>query len=120
MSIDRTPPSAPGRNGGSAFSMFVWVGATAPDKAGGIREQTKGVLRKLDENLLALQTDRSRLLSVQIFLADIGQKSIMDAIWREWIGSEPDNWPQRICVGAELNGPALIEIQATAVREIPT
>lgn len=117
MEIDRAPPSAPGRSGGSAAGVLVWACATASDKSKDIQEQTRSALDKLDIILQGLGTNRNQLASVQIFLAKMSEKSAMDAIWCDWIGPEPKNWPQRICIGACLNGSALIEIQAVAVRE---
>ena len=43
-------------------------------------------------------------------------KSSMDAVWCEWFSESPDNWPQRACLGVDLEGDVLIEITVTAVR----
>jgi len=120
--IERWPGSAPGRSRAVAFGDLVWAVADAPGH-GGIAEQTRECLRRLDRHLAEAGSDRSRLLSVQIFLADIGQKAAMNDGWTEWLGSDPAHWPQRSCLGAELEDDALIEIVAIAARgrgESPT
>ncbi len=45
-------------------------------------------------------------------------KSVMDEVWRDWIGSDPEYWPQRACLGVDLEGKCLIEVTVTAVRQI--
>ena len=40
----------------------------------------------------------------------------MDVVWCEWFGENPQDWPQRACLGVDLEGDVLIEITVTAVR----
>jgi hypothetical protein len=37
-------------------------------------------------------------------------------VWKDWLGDNPENWPQRACLGVELEGDVLIEVTVTAVR----
>ncbi|HFQ4854238.1 TPA: RidA family protein, partial [Vibrio vulnificus] len=34
----------------------------------------------------------------------------------EWLGENPEHWPQRACLGVTLEGDVLIEVTVTAVR----
>ena len=67
-----------------------------------------------DESLEELGLDKSRLLSAQVFIANIDDKPVMDEVWNEWIGAGPANWPQRACLGVDLGGHWLIEVTVTA------
>jgi len=44
-------------------------------------------------------------------------KSLMDNVWKHWLGSNPEHWPQRACLGVQLEGDVLIEVTVTAVRD---
>ena len=46
----------------------------------------------------------------------MANKSAMDRIWCDWLGDDPQHWPQRVCIGVDLHGDMLIEISVTAVR----
>lgn len=43
-------------------------------------------------------------------------KPKMDKVWCEWLGENPEHWPQRACLGVALEGDVLIEVTVTAVR----
>jgi hypothetical protein len=43
-------------------------------------------------------------------------KQVMDNAWKNWLGENPQNWPQRACLGVQLEGSVLIEITAVAAR----
>jgi enamine deaminase RidA (YjgF/YER057c/UK114 family) len=91
------------------------AGMVADDPGLDMRGQTRQVLGKIDAYLAGAGTDRSRLLSATIFLADIGRWAEMNAEWESWL--PPDAAPARATVQARLVGPThLIEIVATAAR----
>ncbi len=104
-----------GRSRASATENLVFAVATAPDTNAGVADQTRQALREIDATLSETGTDKSRILSATIYMVDIETKPDMDAVWCEWIGPR-ENWPQRACVGAELEGDTLVEIVVTAVR----
>ncbi|MEM7654415.1 MAG: Rid family hydrolase, partial [Pseudomonadota bacterium] len=58
-------------------------------------------------------SDKRGLIQATVYLSDISLKSEMDTIWLDWIGSE-ENWPQRACVGVDLDPGYLIEVVVTA------
>ncbi|MEM9602678.1 MAG: RidA family protein [Pseudomonadota bacterium] len=104
-----------GRSQASAYRDLIWAVATADADTGDIRQQAEEALAQLDVNLAALGSHKSRLVSVQVFLADITDKPAFDAVWGPWIGSDPGCWPQRACVGVQLGGAWRVEITAVAV-----
>jgi enamine deaminase RidA (YjgF/YER057c/UK114 family) len=113
MDIQRFPGNAAGRSRAVAFQNLVFTVATAPG-ATSLREQTRQVLARVEQNLAEAGSDKTRLLSATVYLTDIGRKAEMDEVWNAWIGSE--NWPQRACVQAGLAPNTLIEITVIAAR----
>jgi len=116
--IQRLPASAAGRSHGTAYGPLAWAVATSPQKRGDIREQTTAALALLDDLLGSLGSDRTQLLSVSVHMANIGEKAEMDQIWCNWIGVDPDNWPQRTCVQAPLAGELRVEFAVVAARRV--
>ena len=104
-----------GRNAASAYKDLVWTVATAFDTTLDIEGQTRETLAVLEKNLRELGSERTRIVSAQVYLAHIADKPVMDGIWRDWIGDDPQYWPQRACVGVDLHGETLIEVSVTAV-----
>src|SRR5215831_13409823 len=115
MTIQRWRGSAAGRNRTVRHGGLVYTVATAP--GADIQGQTREALKAIDANLAEAGSDKTRLLSVQIFLADMSQKAGMDEVWSVWIGADWRNWPQRACVGAPLAGDTLVEIVVTAATK---
>ena len=74
-----------------------------------MKGQTEQVLKKIDDLLKAAGTDKSKLLSATIFLADIRGFDEMNAVWDAWV------LPGRATVEARLaNAKLLVEIVAIA------
>ena len=115
--IRRWRGQAQGRNPMAAYQDLVWTVATHDDRAADIQEQTRRALAVLDKNLAEAGTDKTRLVSAQVFLADMTMKAQFDAVWNEWMGPDPDHWPQRACVGATLAGHCLVEIIVVAAAK---
>jgi enamine deaminase RidA (YjgF/YER057c/UK114 family) len=90
------------------------AGAVAENRDGDIREQTRQALEKIDRYLAAAGTDKSRLLSAQIFLKDVvNDFAGMNEVWDAW--TSPGAAPARATVQGELGLPSiLVEIVATA------
>lgn len=114
--ISRSPGVAPGRSSGSAYGPLVWLVASAADKAGDLTAQVNESLAKVERVLAELGTNKGHILSTTVFLADYGSKPQFDRIWLEWIGNNPQAWPQRACVGASLSPGTLVEITVVAAR----
>lgn len=91
------------------------AGTTADDTSVGMRGQTEQILAKFDKFLAAAGTDKSRLLSVTIFITDFAQKPEMDVAWKAWLDTA--DFPTRATVGvANLGSRTLIEMVAIATR----
>jgi enamine deaminase RidA (YjgF/YER057c/UK114 family) len=89
------------------------AGQVANDPKAGIEGQTRDVLAKVDALLQAAGTDKSKLLSVNVFLPAIVDFDAMNSVYDRWI--DPQNPPARACVEARLAVPDLrIEITAIA------
>ena len=86
-----------------------------PDPVGDLRQQIKQVLARVDRMLEQAGTDKSRVLSALVWLADMDLRAEVDAAWNEWIGSE--NPPTLACLTAQLSEPGLLlEMMVTASR----
>ena len=77
----------------SIFNNVVYLAGQVPEKTvgRGIREQVAEVLAAVDRLLAEAGTDKTRILSCQIFLRDIADIAAMNAVWDGWIvaGSTP-------------------------------
>ena len=115
--IERKRGLYKGRNKSSAYKDLVWTVATSSDTSLDIEGQTRLALETIQENLVELGSDKTRIVTAQVFITDMNSKSLMDRVWCEWFGINIEHWPQRACLGVELEGDALIEITVTAVRK---
>jgi enamine deaminase RidA (YjgF/YER057c/UK114 family) len=88
----------------------------AQDAAGrSVAEQTRDILKIIDELLAEAGTDKSKLLTAQIWLADIATFDEMNGVWDAWVA--PGNPPVRACVEAKLARPQFtVEIMVSAAR----
>jgi len=81
--------------------------------AGSVRGQTQAILHNIDLRLIEAGTNRSRMLSANIWLTDISTFDEMNAVWEAWI--DPENPPARATVEAKLASPDyLVEIAVIA------
>ena len=91
------------------------AGLTADDAKADVKGQTKQILDKIDKFLKEAGTDKSKILSANIWLTDIGTWGQMNEVWDAWV--VPGQTPARACIEARLQSPAkMIEIQVTAAR----
>ena len=93
---------------------IVYVCGTLPDPVGDIATQTKHVLDRIDEALGLAGTDKSKLLTAQVWLADMRMFEAHNAVWNAWV--DPENPPVRACVRADLVRTCLVEIMVTAAK----
>ena len=114
--IERIRGAYIGRNKSAGYKDLVWTVATASDENLDLAGQTSQTLSVIESNLAELGSDKTRIVSAQVYIANINDKPVMDKVWNEWIGSNPENWPQRACLGVDLGGHWLIEVTVTAVR----
>ena len=114
--IERKRGTYDGRNKSSAYKDLVCTVATSSDTSVGIEQQTRLTLDTLQANLIELGSDKNRIISAQVYIANMTEKQLMDSVWKSWLGNNPEHWPQRACLGVNLEGDVLIEVTVTAVR----
>ena len=76
------------------------AGLTADDAKADVKGQTKQILDKIDKFLKEAGTDKSKVLSANIWLTDIGTWGQMNEVWDAWVA--PGNTPARATVEAGL------------------
>jgi enamine deaminase RidA (YjgF/YER057c/UK114 family) len=92
----------------------VYLAGEVPDDGTlDITGQTEQVLAKIDKILKQAGSDKSKLLSAQIFLPDMKDFAAMNAVWEKWV--VPGQTPARATVEAKLANPAYkVEIMCVA------
>jgi enamine deaminase RidA (YjgF/YER057c/UK114 family) len=106
--IARFPGAATGRSRAVACDGFVWTVATASEKSPSMHAQTVSALQVIDRNLAAAGSDKRRVVSATVYIADMNRKPEMNDAWLAWV--DPEHAPQRACVGVTLEGDTLVEI----------
>jgi enamine deaminase RidA (YjgF/YER057c/UK114 family) len=114
--IDRFPGLTPTRSRAVAHAGLVFTVAVTPDPnpAPSIYAQAKQALARIDESLALCGTDKSRILSAIVYIADMARKPELNRAWDEWV--DPRNPPMRACLGVALEPPHLVEIVVTAAQ----
>lgn len=91
------------------------AGLVADDTEADVAGQTQQILAKLERLLAQAGSDKSKLVSATIWLADIASYDAINHVWDAWIA--PGEPPARACVQSPLAGAEyLIEIAAIAAR----
>jgi enamine deaminase RidA (YjgF/YER057c/UK114 family) len=91
------------------------AGQVADDTSADVAGQTRQILAKIDSLLAEAGTDKSKLLSVNVWLSDISTFDQMNSVWDEWV--TPGSPPARATVESKLAGPQYkVEIMAVAAR----
>jgi enamine deaminase RidA (YjgF/YER057c/UK114 family) len=89
------------------------AGLTADDLSGDVAQQTRDTLAKIDHYLSMAGSDKSKLLTAQIWLRDIADFERMNSVWDGWIDRAA--MPVRATVEARLAGDGYrVEIMVTA------
>lgn len=89
-------------------------GLTAKDRSGGVREQTADILAQIDHYLALAGTDKTRLVTGNIWLKDVSTFNEMNAAWEAWV--DPQHPPARATVESRLAADdILVEIQVQAL-----
>jgi enamine deaminase RidA (YjgF/YER057c/UK114 family) len=113
MAIQRIAP-------GPRMSMAVvhngtayLAGQVADDTSADVAGQTQQILAKIDSFLAQAGTDKTRILSANIWLSDIATFGEMNSVWDKWVAQ--GNTPARATVEARLATPAYkVEIAVIA------
>jgi enamine deaminase RidA (YjgF/YER057c/UK114 family) len=97
------------------FNGVVYLAGQVPEvkPEAPFADQVREVLGHIDRLLAEAGSDKSRLLSVQIFLTDINDIGEMNQVWDAWVAK--GNTPPRATVEAKLANPHYkIEVVVTA------
>ena len=115
MAITRIEPGKR-LSGAVVHNGLVYLaGQVADNSKGDISAQTKDVLGKIDNLLSKAGTDKSKILSAQIFITDMRNFAAMNQVWDAWVDSS--NAPARATIQAGLANPELlVEIMAIAAK----
>jgi enamine deaminase RidA (YjgF/YER057c/UK114 family) len=82
------------------------AGQVADDSSQGVKGQTEQILGKIDALLRQLGSDKSKLLSATVWLANMGTFDEMNQAWEAWV--DRANTPARATVEARLARPQLL------------
>jgi enamine deaminase RidA (YjgF/YER057c/UK114 family) len=115
MTIERIDPGAR-LSEGVAFGNLVFLAGHVSELAdASVAEQTADILAQIDATLAKAGTDKSRLLSVQVWLTDIATWTEMNTAWDAWV--DKANLPARATVESKLAAPRYkVEIAGVAAR----
>ena len=91
------------------------AGQVADDTSQDMAGQTKQILATIDKLLAEAGSDKTRILSTTIYVADMSEFPAMNAAWDAWV--VPGASPPRATVEAMLAKPAYkVEIQVIAAK----
>ena len=80
-----------------------------------VTDQTKEILARIERLLAEAGSDKTKILSATIYLADIATFEEMNAVWDAWVAS--GHAPGRATVEAKLAAPVYtVEIVCIAAR----
>jgi enamine deaminase RidA (YjgF/YER057c/UK114 family) len=85
------------------------------NKGKSVTEQTKEILSTIDKYLAQAGSDKTKLLSANIYLVDMASFAEMNAVWDAWVA--PGQTPARATVEAKLAAPDYkVEIMVVAAK----
>ena len=91
------------------------AGQLADDYDGDIREQTHQNLANIDHFLAEAGSDKTRILSVTIYLKDMADYAGLNEVYDAWVAEGAA--PARACVEAKLYDPrVLVEMMVVAAQ----
>jgi enamine deaminase RidA (YjgF/YER057c/UK114 family) len=94
-------------------STIYLAGQVAEDPSQDTAGQTRQILAAIDRLLAECGSDKTRILSAQIFLADISEFKDMNAVWDAWVPA--GHTPARATVESKLATPKYrVEIKVIA------
>jgi enamine deaminase RidA (YjgF/YER057c/UK114 family) len=89
------------------------AGIVADDSGADVAGQTGQILDKIDRYLREAGSDKTRIVSATIWLADMKDFAEMNSVWDMWVPK--GNTPPRACVESRLATPAYkVEIRVIA------
>lgn len=115
MDIKRHEPAGILSNAVEHGNTVYLAGIVADDPSADVKGQTRQILARIDALLARCGTDKTRILSAQIWLTDIGNRAAMNEVWTGWVDAQ--HLPVRACVESRLADPRLlVEIMVVAAK----
>lgn len=98
---------------GVVHNGIVYLAGQVGRPGDSVTEQTREVLAQVDRLLALAGTDKTRILTAQIWLADMADFADMNAVWDDWVPG--GNCPARATGEAKLATPDYkVEVIVTA------
>jgi len=99
----------------AVFGDLVFLsGTVADDKSLDMKGQTAEVLKKIDSVLAKAGTNKSRILSATVYMADAGLKDEMNEAWMAWV--DRSNLPTRTAA-ADAKPRGNMNVNAAIMRQ---
>jgi len=114
MALERIQPGAWNSRAVVHGDMVYLSGIVADDKSLAIEGQTQQVVDKIDAILAAAGTDKSKILTVTVYMADLAQKDALNEVYMAWM--DKSMLSARACIGVTLTPGTLVEIMVSATR----
>jgi enamine deaminase RidA (YjgF/YER057c/UK114 family) len=97
----------------AAYNGILWLAGQLGTAGASVAEQMRGCLAEVDRILAEAGTDKTRILSVQIWLADMSTFAEMNSVWDTWVPQ--GHTPARATGEAKLATPDYkVEVIVTA------
>ncbi|RGP37741.1 RidA family protein [Pseudotabrizicola alkalilacus] len=98
---------------GVCYNGIIWLAGQVGTAGEPVADQTRTCLAEVDRILAEAGTDKTRILSAQIWLADMADFAEMNAVWDAWVPQ--GHTPARATGEAKLAAPTyLVEVIVTA------
>ncbi|MGB5445355.1 MAG: RidA family protein [Psychromonas sp.] len=112
MDIQRINPSAKWSDA-TVFNKMAHFVEVAADESADISGQVAQVFAQAEQMLASVGSDKSRILSVTIYVTDFANLATFNKLWQSWL---PEGCaPSRACLKVELADPQyLVEIAFVA------
>jgi enamine deaminase RidA (YjgF/YER057c/UK114 family) len=115
MTIERIEPGPRMSSAVVHGDTIYTAGLVSSDSSLDVTGQTANILKRIDEVLASVGSDKTKLLRVNIWLSDIAYFAAMNLAWDAWIPQ--DHTPARATVESKLADPELlVEIMVIAAR----
>lgn len=95
------------------YNGMCFLSGQFSDSGADVATQTRETLAKVDALLAEAGTDKSRVLTAEVWITTMADFDAMDSVWKEWVS--PGNPPTRCCAAVTLGDPDMrVEIMIMA------
>jgi enamine deaminase RidA (YjgF/YER057c/UK114 family) len=106
LDIQRVNPSARWSDATVYNGIAYFVEVADTDTGADMTGQVKQIFAQAEASLASVGSDKSRILSVTIYVTDFANFDALNEAWEAWLPAGCA--PSRACVKAELANPALL------------